>query len=222
VLVPAHTRMSLVMLRPVIPAFVCRLGQVGLDVAVRRDDGRPRDGAAVQQTGRLLRAVVVALAVESAVAGRRRRGGVAVATVGDLLRLLAHLGDLDVVVGDNGGYGGDEAEEVDEGELVAKDEGGGGNGNDLLEDASNGQRDYRGALEQCKLGCCHTESDASRKQQEERRHDDTPLVGQGLESLPQGAHALYRDGERDESHKHDGSQKEDAREGVRCRGIPEQ
>lgn len=69
-----------------------------------------------------------------------------------LERLLAHLGDFDVVVGGDADDGDEKAGEVDGGEGIAKDEGCGGNSHDFFEDAADGEGYDGGALQKAGRG----------------------------------------------------------------------
>lgn len=139
-----------------------------------------------------------------------------------LLCLLSHLSDLYVIIGDNGSHGGEQTDKVDESEAVVEDDSSRTDGDDLLEDAGNGECDDRCTLQQSELGCRHTKGDASREEEEQGSHDSAPFVGKDLEAFNEISNTLYGNSQGNEHEEHDGSEEEDARKGIRGRRVAEE
>lgn len=102
--------------------------------------------AATKKTGGLFICIIIVVVVLIAHVAAVDTGGWGilfgeVAIVYVNLGLLTHFGDFDVVVGHDGNHRGEKSDEINEGKTVMEDERSGGDGDDLLENSSDGEGD---------------------------------------------------------------------------------
>ena len=137
-------------------------------------------------------------------------------------RVVAHLRDLDVIVGSDTTDSDEQARDVDGSQRVVEDDAGGGYGDDLFEDAADAERDDGGALQEGEFGGGHEEGEKTGKEEDGDACEGTLCLGECDEAGCKRARTFDGEGNEEEREEHDWGEVEDAAEGVGGRGVAEQ
>ena len=137
-------------------------------------------------------------------------------------RLSPHLRDLEVIIHPDAGDRHDETRNVDGREGVVEHDSGGGDGDDFLEDAADGEGDDGGAFEEGEFGGDEAEGETAGEEEEQDAWDGAFGLGKYVEAGDDGAGALDEEGEEEERDEHDGREEEDGGVGIGGGGVAEE
>ena len=99
---------------------------------------------------------------------------------------------------------------------------GGGDGDDFLKDAADGERNDGGAFEEGEFGGDEAEGETAGEEEEQDALDGALGLGEDVEASDNGAGALDEEGEDEERDEHDGREEEDGGVGVAGGGVAEE
>ncbi len=136
--------------------------------------------------------------------------------------ILPHLRDFQIVITRYTCDCDQQTAHVDGREFVVEHDSCRTDGDHLLEDAANAQRNDRSALEERKLCCDHAKCQRSRDEQQEQSFRSTFFGNEEVDARDDGIGLLSEHGDDEEREKHDRRQEEECRERVRRRGMAEQ
>jgi len=98
----------------------------------------------------------------------------------------------------------------------------GGDGDDFLEDAADGQRDDRCALQESEFGGNEAKRETAREKQENDCRRSSLFSGEDVETSDDGTGAFDEECEGEERDEHDGCEEEDGGVRVACGGVAEE
>lgn len=124
------------------------------------------------------------------------------------LRVLAHFADFDDVVRRNRRNRHDQARCVDRSQFVSKNDAGGTDGQDFLEDTADAKRNDRSTLQEGEFRRRHQECKATGEQQDAEAEKEAALLSHCDVSSINIPDAFDWDCYNEESDEHDRSEKE--------------